>query len=299
MKSKSNQIHNNISSNSNSKNIDSIKDLSPGKALNEFTLAYILPSDSYHKENFEKELALYETKKKSEQNFDQNYSSIKYKSKKNFYNDDEPNYESVSDLNKERIRLFGNKFIETNYSKCKLIIDNKEQNLVEYYFINNRIEKKFFEIKLKIKQKITNFEGMFKNCKNLLTCPNIGNLDTSEAVTFKSFFEGCENLQILPKFLKWDTKNVEDMSSMFEGCKSLLYLPDLSKFDMSKVKDISNMFTNCSHIKFLPKINKWNTSKIKDMKNLFKGCSKLAFIPDISIWDTSKVTNMKSFFYGA
>ena len=196
MKSKSNQIHNNSSQNSNSKNIENIKGVSPEKTINEFTLIYILPN-SNPRDNFEKELSLYENKKKSEQRYDQNSSSIKYNSKKNFFNDDEPDYEPVSDFNKERIRLLGGQFIENNFSKCKLIIDDKEQNLVEYYYINNRIGKKFFEIKLKIKQKITDFEGMFKNCKNLLTCPDIFNLDTSEAVTFKSFFHNCENLQLI------------------------------------------------------------------------------------------------------
>ena len=179
MKSKSNQTHNNTSQNSNYKNIDSIKANSSEKTNNQITLVYLLPYDCFRKENFEEELAINENKKSYQQKYGQNYSNVKNKSKKNLFYDDE--YEPDSELNKERIRLFGNKFIETNFSKCKLIIDKKEQNLVEFYHINNnRFVKKFFEIKLVIKQKITDFECMFKNCKNLLTCPDISNLDTAK-----------------------------------------------------------------------------------------------------------------------
>ena len=280
MKSKLNQLQNL----SNNLNKEKIIDLPEGKKINEFTLIYKLSSDEDLKENYEKEMLSYENKKKVDQKFEEDYSKMSglhYNSKNNYYlkYDNKP----VLDLNKERIRLFGSKFVETNYSKCKLIIEDKELNLMEYYYIKNKREKKYFEIKLIVKEKITDFESMFKNCKNLLTCPDLNYLDTSSAFTFKSFFENCENLQILPKFLYWDTNNVTDMSSMFEGCKSLLYFPDLSKFEMSKVTDINSMFCNCSKIKFLPKINTWNTSKIKNMKNLFKGCIKLSYIPDISV----------------
>ena len=188
MKSKSNQI--NISLSSNSRGFDITKNLPEGKNLNEFILIYKITTI-------------------------QNYS--------NHYGYGKP----LFNLNNEKIRLFGSKFVETNYSKCKLIIENKECNLLEYYHIAKNPKKEYFEIKLIIKEKISDFDSMFKNCKNLLSCPDLDHLNTSNAITFKSFFENCENLQLLPKFLNWDTKNVTNMSSMFNGCKSLLFLPDL------------------------------------------------------------------------
>jgi surface protein len=265
--------------------------LPEGKKINEINLLYLLSSDEIRKNNYNQELSKYNSQKESNKIIEADYSKMTGMKSAYHYNDyDKPYF----DISTERIHLFGNKFVEINFKKCKLIINNQEHNLVEYFTVKSR--EKTFQIKLIIKEQITNFDSMFKDCKNLLTCPDINNLDTSGAISFRSFFENCENLKILPKFLDWKTNLVIDMSSMFEGCKSLLYLPDLSKFDTSKVTDISNMFMNCSQIKFLPKINKWNTSKIKDMKNLFKGCILLTYIPDISIWDTSKVNNMKSFF---
>ena len=39
-------------------------------------------------------------------------------------------------------------FVETNFSKCKLYIENRECNLLEYYYVKNKKRKKTFEIKL-------------------------------------------------------------------------------------------------------------------------------------------------------
>ena len=269
----------------NSNNKEKIIDLPEGKKINEFTLIYKLSSDDEQKEDYEKELFSYENKKKADQKFQEDYSrmsGINFNYKNNYSKfDNKP----ILDYNTERIRLFGSKFVETNFSKCKLFIENRECNLLEYYYVKNKERKKTFEIKLIIEQKITDFENMFKNCKILLTCIDINYFNTSTALTFKSFFENCENLQILPKFLNWETNNVLDMSSMFEGCKSLLYFPDLSKFEMSQITDINSMFCNCSKIKFLPKINNWNTSKIKNMKNLLVSSSSVQpFFGSWKVW---------------
>ena len=95
----------------------------------------------------------------------------------------------------DRIILFGRQFVENNKEKCKIIIDNKEQEINEYYFINeNEEEKDILKIKLKEIKKITNMSYMFNDCKSLESLPDIS---------------------------KWDTKNATDMSYMFSNCKSL------------------------------------------------------------------------------
>ena len=35
--------------------------------------------------------------------------------------------------NKRRIKLFGNKFVQNNRDKCKIIVDNKESEIIEFY----------------------------------------------------------------------------------------------------------------------------------------------------------------------
>ena len=195
-------------------------------------------------------------------------------------------------LEEEKLKLFGDHFAKINKNKCKLIIEGQEMDLCEFY--TTKSKEKTFQIKMIVNETIEDFVGMFKDCRNLLACPDLDTLNTSKATSFKGMFENCESLCILPKFVNWDTSNVTDMSSMFDGCKNLLFYPDLSKFNMSKVTNISGMFCNCLKIKFLPKINKWDTSKITDMKFLFKGCIRLTFIPDISVWDTSNVIDMRN-----
>ena len=53
--------------------------------------------------------------------------------------------------NKKRINLFGNKFIQNNKENCKIIIDNKEQDIMEYLNINENIKKKE-ELQVKLKE---------------------------------------------------------------------------------------------------------------------------------------------------
>ena len=93
---------------------------------------------------------------------------------------------------KDEIKLFGEEFIENNKINCKIIIENKEQNLVSYLKVNKNQE--ILKIKLKIIKTITNMSYMFYNCKSLISLPDISN---------------------------WNTNNVTNMSEMFSNCVSL------------------------------------------------------------------------------
>ena len=44
--------------------------------------------------------------------------------------------EDSEDEDKYEIKLFGEKFIENNKNNCKIIIENKEQDLIKYIEIN-------------------------------------------------------------------------------------------------------------------------------------------------------------------
>ena len=71
-------------------------------------------------------------------------------------NEDSENnqYEDNQDEDKYTIKLFGKKFIENNKNNCKIIIGNKEQDLIEYLKINKN--EKILKIKLKEIKTITN-----------------------------------------------------------------------------------------------------------------------------------------------
>ena len=147
---------------------------------------------------------------------------------------------------KNKIKLFGKQFIKNNKKNCKIIIDNTEQDIIEYL----NIEKKEGSIKIKLKEikTITNMSYMFCNCKSLISLPDISN---------------------------WNTNNVTNMSDMFSYCVSLISLPDISNWNINNVTDMSCMFSCCSLLTSLPDISNWNTNNVTNMSNMFPECKSL------------------------
>ena len=137
---------------------------------------------------------------------------------------------------KNRIKLFGELFIKNNKNNCKIIIENKEQEIVEYLNVNEN--DKILKIKLKEIKIITNMSYMFSDCESLKSLPDISN---------------------------WNTNNVTDMSRMFSGCSSLSSLPDISNWNTNNVINMSGIFSKCSSLSSLPNISKWNTNNVTDM----------------------------------
>ena len=169
-----------------------------------------------------------------------------------------------------KAKLFSEYFVNNNKNNCKLIINGKEQQLIEKYSFGIFSTKKdVLEIKLKGITNITNMCNMF---------------------------HGCSSLSSLPDISKWDTSNVTNMSLMFHGCSSLSSLPDISKWNTSNVTNMMRMFSNCSSLSSLPDISKWDTSNVTDMNWMFHCCSSLSSLPDISKWNTTNVTNMSYMF---
>ena len=57
-----------------------------------------------------------------------NFFKLKYKTI-----DVNKNLEELNEINKDKIRIFGDKFIKRNMYKYKIIYKNKEYNLKEYF----------------------------------------------------------------------------------------------------------------------------------------------------------------------
>ena len=201
----------------------------------------------------------------------------------------------------KEIRIFGDKFVENNKDKCKIIINGNEFKLTSHLEINTRqLNDNIFEIKLKEIRNITNMSYMFNEYDDymlLSSLPDISKWNTSNVTKMNNMFRGCLLLSSLPDISKWNTTNVTNMSGMFWGCKSLSSLPDISKWNISNVKDISYMFYECESLSSLPDLSKWNTSNITDMSGMFRDCKSLSSLPDISNWSTSNVTDMRSMFH--
>ena len=239
-------------------------------------------------------------------------------------------YQIIKELD-TKITLFGETFVKNNKDKCKLIIDGKEQDLIEC--IDNQNNNKLFDfkeeyteivIKLKGIKNITDASYMFKDCVALIALPDFGKWDTSKVTNFeglffccwtllhisngisnwntinvKSFygmFISCFYLMYLPDISKWNTKNLENIEELFHGCESLRKIPDISKWNIEKVKNLNFVFTDCKSLTSLPDISKWNTSNVTELIGLFEQCESLESLPDISIWNTDKITNLDGVF---
>ena len=85
----------------------------------------------------------------------------------------------------------------------------------------------------------TNFNGMFSNCTNLTTIPQ---LDTSNGTSFSGMFDNCSNLTTI---LQLNTSKGTFFSMMFNNFRSLTTI-ELTSFVSS-----DNIFYNCSALENL------------------------------------------------
>ena len=197
-----------------------------------------------------------------------------------------------------RMRIFGDKFVDDNYDKCYLSINNKEFSLsTKFNFIKENEQDDILEVKLIETKKITSMNSMFKGCQTMVNIDNFSEWDTSSVTDMSYMFNKCISLKNLPDISKWKTSNVVKMNGMFDDCESLLFLPDLSKWDVSNVSDMNHMFSSCKSLKNFPDISKWNTSKVVNMNHMFSDCKNVEKLPDISKWNLSNVKDMKYMFF--
>ena len=234
---------------------------------------------------------------------------------------------SIKDIKENILQVFGNRFVENNKDKCKIIINNKKYRLTNCLELNtDKIDNKQ-EIMIKLaginniinpsdmfygcsslkllpdisKWNTSNVEYMnslFYECSSLESLPDLGNWDTSKVVSMNSLFYECSSLKLLPDISKWNTSNVKYMNSLFYECSSLESMSDISKWITSSVISMDSMFYRCSCLESLPDVSEWNTSNVKYMNYMFFRCSSLQLLPDISKWNTSNVISMDSMFYG-
>ena len=81
--------------------------------------------------------------------------------------------------NGREIKLFGKYFVEKNKDKSKIIYNEKEYELTEYFEVGNNLnnDNNLIKIQLKIDNNITNIANMFNGCETLLSFRDISNLN--------------------------------------------------------------------------------------------------------------------------
>ena len=205
----------------------------------------------------------------------------------------------------ERIKIFGEDFIKNNQDnylfwatdKLKIICDDEEYKLEEYFDLKNyKKSKKILEIRLNNFSIITDMSNMFSGCSSLLSLPDINKWEVEKITDMSYMFYECSSLSSLPDISNWNTKNVTDMSYMFCFCSSLESLPDISKWDISGVKNMKFMFYGCSSLLSLPDISNWELKNVTDMSYMFGSCLSLKSLPDISKWNISQGIDKSNMF---
>ena len=197
-----------------------------------------------------------------------------------------------------KIKIFGNKFVENNKGNCELIAFGEKYELNSYFNKSDiRLNNNTFKITLKGMNKITNLTGMFEGCTSLISISGLSEYNLINISDISSVFEGCTSLSSLPDISNWNTINIRDMSNLFKGCTSLEYIPDISKWRTDNLINMRGLFSSCEKITSLPDISNWNINNVNDMSGLFSSCQKLSSLPDISKWNTLNVKYMNGAFF--
>ena len=217
--------------------------------------------------------------------------------------------------NGREIKLFDSYFVKENKDKCKIIYNEKEYELTEYFEVGNNLnnDNNLIKIQLKIDNNITNIANMFKGCLTLLSFRDISNLydcnnmnesfNKSETNNFidesnnlneneenKNFYNDDITVSSIPS-----NTNISELTGINES---------INKFDaqsnniFNNVTIMDSMFEGCSLLISLPDISKWDIKNVINMNNMFNGCTSLISLPNISKWNTMNITYMNNIFKG-
>ena len=174
--------------------------------------------------------------------------------------------------------IFGENFVKRNKNKFKIVYNNKEYALKEFFEEIDKNYKPGTEIKFKLRifNNILNLSEMFFNCYGLLAMKDDAKVN-EEQVKAKSKY--C--LSISKKEEKKPFKII-DINRMF-------YIPDISDWNMENVTNLFGLFYECESLISIPDISKWNMKKVTNINYIFYGCNKLSSIPDITNWNVENI----------
>ena len=227
---------------------------------------------------------------------------------------------------KDKTKIFGNGFINKNKDKCKIIYENKEYELKEYFddIDNNIKNKEEISFILRINKNITDISYMFYKCDELylirdkskinyyndnasifdiknefnLSNENRQNEEIFNQNSENNLYKYCKDYQIPSSKSTISNKNNSSnfISNNKNDKENILILSKFNNFH--NVINMSYMFYYCESLISVPDLSKWNISNVKDMSWMFNGCKSLISLPDISKWNTFKVNNMSRMFNG-
>ena len=151
-------------------------------------------------------------------------------------------------------RIFGYTFVENNKNNIELIINGIKIDLISVY----KLKKGENNVKIIIKNKITNLKNMFYNCKTLSNIKELEYLDTKDINDFSGMFYECYSLLDINALQNWDVSNGKDFSYMLYKCSSISDIKALYNWNVSNGKNFRNMFYELKLLSNIKPLQKWN-----------------------------------------
>ena len=214
------------------------------------------------------------------------------------------NDNDIADANKNEINLiyvakkdsqeniFGPEFVENNKNNIELEINGQKSPLVSQCYL----KKGDNNIKIIIKNKLTNLSNMFCKCYYLKNIDELKNLDTKDVTDFENMFRYCESLSNINSLKYWDVSKGTNFKGMFSYCKSLYDLSPLQNWDVSKNIYFIEMFSFCLSLKDLNPIKNWNVSNGANFDYMFYACASLSELKPLENWNVANGINFSGMF---
>lgn len=208
--------------------------------------------------------------------------------------------------------LFGKSFVEANYDKCYLIINNIDTELTYKYIFpkkgehiitlviiddNNLVFKGMFDIKIRDARTHPKFFGCFiKFVSNkLIDISSLENLDVSNAKDLSYMFCGCSKVKNFDFLKKWDVAKCENFEGLFTGC-SFFDINFLSSWNLIQATNLKGMFCGCRQLKNINGCKNWNVGKVQNFSGVFDCCLSLIDANALQNWNMSNATTIKCLF---
>ena len=188
--------------------------------------------------------------------------------------------------------LFGEEFVKNNKDNIDLEINGLKSDIISNY----KLKKGENNIKIIIKNKLTNFSNMFFGCNSLINIKELEYLDTKDGLNFSYMFGGCSSLSNIKALINWNVSNGNNFQGMFLGCSSLSDIKPLKNWNVSNGINFSCLFSRCTSLSDIKTLQNWNVSNGNNFSCMFWKCSSLSDIKPLQNWNVSNGNNFSYIF---
>ena len=124
------------------------------------------------------------------------------------------------------------------------------------------------------------YEGLFRDCQNLIEGPNLSAATNIPANAFKNFFYNCKSMTDSPALPSVEAVGESGFYEMFYHCDALKAFPALNNYSTLGNSAYRGMFSYCTTAKTAPELPA-TTIGTNCYQNMFIGCTALEEAPEL------------------